>query len=579
MIDTTSLLLTNPDFENLRGSLVNFLKSQDRFKDIDYDGSNISVVLDVLAYNTYQNAFLTNMVATEMFLDTAQLRSSLISHAKELGYVPRSARSSIAKIEVEIVPGDNPGSIIIPKHTLFSTTIGNQSYTFMTDQAHTVSLNDSKYVKDIYIYEGFIVEERVVLSGEPSEKFTLSNKSVDTSSIEVFASTGGEEEQLKLATSIVGLNSTSSVFFLQQNSNEHYEIVFGDGISGKLLPHNTLVRVSYRITDADLANGAYQFAPIAPISGYSNIKIATQAVASGGASPESDESIRTYAPLLNQTRGRAFSADDYKVILSQAYPEIQAINVFGGEELTPPQYGKVIISIDIAGTDGIPDTKKAQYYNALKAVNPTTIEPIFINPSFIYLKINSEVSFDYTQTNLTIDDIKAKVIDSIMAFNGKYLNGFDITFQSSKFGTAIDDSHPSINGNDTSIQMVGEVDLDLSRITSYVIKFANEIDNSAPGAISSSLFKYSNKICTIYDENGTLYIVPSNSTETKIIQIGSVDYENGTVTLLPFTPDAVYNGVFKIYMKPKSGELTAKMNNILAINLNDVTVNVTAKRK
>lgn len=585
-ISNTSLLLSNPDFYNIRSSLKNFLKGQDRFKDFDFEGSNFAVVLDVLAYNTYQNAFLNNMIASEMFLDSAQMRSSVISHAKELGYVPRSMRSSISTVTIEIIPDDDPGTIIVPKHSLFSTSIGNQSFTFMTNQAHTITVDNDRYVLEgVNLYEGFLIEESFVVdSSQEKQKFILSNKNIDTTSIEVFVSNGGEEEQLTFATSMSGVDSSSRIFFIQQDYSERYELVFGDGVLGAELPHDTLIRVTYRITSGEAANGAYVFKPVASISGYTNIIVTTEAVASGGAAEEDIESIRRYAPLLHQTRGRAFTDDDYMVVLQQAYPEIQAINVYGGEKTSPPQYGKVVISIDIAGADGIPDIKKDQYYKALKRVNPTVIEPVFIDPQFLYLKVVCTPYYDYTQTNATNKDIEAAVTAAIMSYNGTYLNKFNTTFRKSKFTSAIDDAHTAINSNDTDVYLSYLINIDSLAITAQTIRFGNQLDPEASGwTVNSAPFKYNNKVCYLRagGDDTDLYITVMNDdgTSTNIERIGRVDYAAGTVTIYPVSVQAVNGTGLKLYVKTKNRDIVASLNNIIAIDFDDLQVTAVAQRR
>lgn len=578
-ISNTALLLTNPDFSNIRSSLVAYLKAQDRFKDIDYAGSNMAVLLDVLSYNTYQNAFLNNMVASEMFLDTAQLKSSVISHAKELGYTPRSKRSAVASVDIAITPTDSPGTIIVPKNTLFSTTIGNQAFTFMTNEARTVSVSNNAYVlEDVNIYEGFLIEETFTVdSNVENQKYQISNFDVDTTSIEVYVSSGGAEEKYNYAASIIGIDSTTPVFFLQQNVDERYEIQFGDGISSRSLAHGTLIRVTYRITSGDLANGAATFKPVSTISGYSTITVTTVANASGGSDEESIESIKRYAPALNQTRGRALTEDDYKVILRNNFPEIQAISVFGGEKVTPPQYGKVIISVDIAGADGIPNIKKEEYYRFLKMKNSKVIEPLFIDPQFLYLRVNSTVYFDYTQTTLTTKDIEALVTSAITTFNTANLNDFDTTFRYSKFNNAIDAAHVAINSNDTSVDLACIVDHSALATVSQKLDFVNAINSTAADAVSSNLFKYDNKVCKLSDELGVLYITNSSNT-IKLAEIGTVDYVTGSVTIFPFTIEELYSTTFKVYIKTTARDMIASLNNIIAIDLNDVTVTAVPQR-
>jgi len=354
----TSLLLANPDFDSIEASLKAFLKTQTRFVDYDFEGSNLSMLINLLAYNSYQDAFLSNMAASEMFLDTAQLRSSVVSHAKELGYTPRSYRSAKAVVTIQITADDNPGAIIMPKGTLFITQVGSRTYTFTTDKAYNILATSGSYqVTGIEIFEGFPVTERFTVNSEiVSQRFALKNSKMDTRSL--YVTVNGT--QYKQASSVLDLKNDSLVYFLQLGNDGYYELVFGGDVIGKQPVHQDVIEASYRVSVGSDSNGARVFRPGGSIAGYTTITVTTENIAQGGDSTETTESIRRNAPLMYQTRNRAVTTDDYKVLLQQQFPEIAAISVYGGEQMDPPQYGRVFIAVDIDSAYGASDVEHAR---------------------------------------------------------------------------------------------------------------------------------------------------------------------------------------------------------------------------
>lgn len=573
-VSNTSLLMTNPDFLNIKESFKNYLLGQDQFKDYNYEGSNWAVVLELLAYNTYQSAFLDNMVASEMFLDTCQLMSSAISHAKVLNYIPRSTRSAVSSVDLQIIPPDDPGTIVIPASYAFSSQIGSATYTFLTESAILVTNNNGNYIaNNIPIKEGFQVTEFFTIDGTDTQKLLLSNPTVDTTTIQVSVSNGGPQTLYTPATSIVGLTSTSQVYFIEQDYSELYQIVFGDGVFGVAQPTNTLVRVTYQVSSGTGPNGANLFVPVGTISGYNNLIVTTVTVAEGGSDPETIESIKQNAPLTYQTKGRAVTDSDYKVLLKTNFPEIISLNVYGGENASPPQYGKVIICLNIAGTNSVPQTNIDRYTNYLNSINSTIITPVFVSATNLYIKVNSLVYYDYTQTSLTAGDIESAVIATIQNYNSTYLNMFDTTFKSSKFGTAIDSSDSSIDSNATDIQLVSYIGLDNLAQISQTIQFENPLDLNEADVVSSNVFTYQGKVCTLTAINGKVYIQTStNNISNLLAQVGTVDYTSGIVILFAFQIDSVVGANLQVYVRPLNKNVTVALNNILDIDFNLLSV-------
>jgi len=577
-----ALLLTQPDFFSIRGSLKNYLQSQSQFNDYNFEGSSLSVVLDLLSYNTYQNAFLTNMVASELFIDTAQLPSSIISRAKELGYTPRSSRSAISYINIQIYPNDNPGSIIVPAGTLFTSSIGNQSFSFSTDEAYVINSSNNQYIiNNVPLYEGFSIQDVFTITSNAQNQFyDLSNANVDTTSISVFITENGPEVEYTYTNSIVGLTATSNVYFIQQDFNGLYQISFGDGVTGYSPGINALVRVPYIVSSGIAPNGANTFVNASTIGGYSNVIITTSSSASGGDIEEDIESVRYYAPRLNQTRGRAFTDDDYKVILKNTFPEIKAINSFGGQLVNPPQYGTVLISISLANSTGVPQINQQKYFNFIKTINPTLINPVFIDPQYFYLNVNTTVYYDYTLTSLSQTDIEAEVLQTILDYNSAELEDFDITFRFSNLTTLIDASDNSINSDDTTVLLSIPLNTSALANTSWTINFANQL--STDDCISSTNFKFNNTVCQFADDGlGNLLINTTSTTgvTSKVEVAGTINYLTGTITIFPITFQQIFGSTIKLFAKTLSKDITATMNTILAVDQSNIIINVVPQKR
>lgn len=576
----TNLLLANPDFASIRGSLVSYLKGQARFKDYNFEGSNLSILIDLLAYNTYQNAFQSSMVASEAFLDTANLRSSIISHAKELNYTPRSARGATAIIDLLITPNDAPGVIVVPKGTAFSTSIGSRAFTFQTDRSYVIAPTNGLFtLSGISIFEGFpITEVFTVNNSVNNQRFILSNPNVDTRSLTVTI----DGVEFKNASSIIELTETSQVFFLQLNRDEKYEILFGDNLIGVQPEHQSVVTVNYLVTSGDAANGASSFRNVSAISGYTDITVTTQTSAVGGSEVESTESIRKNAPRFYQTRNRAITTEDYKILLMQQFPEIQTINVYGGETIDPPQYGKVFISVDVENAEGASQTSLNTYYRYIKDKSPLTIEPILTTASFLKLKISSQVYYDYVNYNVSKTDIESAAAAAILAFNNTKLNMFNATLESSQLGTAIDSAHPAITSNDTSIVMV--LDTSIAALSANIqnLQFQNALARRSMSSVTSSLFNYKNKVCWFEDDlNGNLRLV-SSSNNNKIIvnsKAGTVDYNTGTVAIFKIDIDKLYTTSLEIYADAASKNVSSSQNVILAVDSEKLVIEAIPARK
>jgi len=597
MMANATINLVGLDFNNIKSNLKDYLKRSDSpFKDFIYEGSNISALLDLLAYNTYLNNFYTNMVASEMFLDTANLRDSIISHAKELNYIPQSFKSAIARINFTITPSTNIGSIVIPKGATFTSKIGSNNYTFSIADNIVVNANntDGKFYVTTNIYEGIYNTDTFVYSSNVDARFTLSNPTIDLSSltISVIENSGANTVEYTQANSFLGLNPTSNVFFLQAATNDQYEIFFGDGVTGHKPAIGSTVVARYRTCNGELPNGASVFDIDGPIQGQANISsITTIFPAAGGAVSESLDSIKRNAPRHYQNQERAVTAADYENILIQKFPEIQAISAYGGEELDPPQYGKVFIAVDVVNADGTPEVTKQKFTQYLRPKTPLSIDPVVIDPDFLFCKVNTKVKYNVNQTSLKATDISTIVAASISKYNTQNLAGFKKTLKYSRMVNAIDAAHSSIISNDTTVIPYKEIIPNLNSDESVTVSFGFELSavNNLPSVhkteevhtMISSPFIYRNTTCVLEDDGeGKVFIsVVQGDQHTNIKRIGSIDYSKGIITIEQFNISGYDGTSLKFFVVPAEKDISSLQNTILTIRDNDINIEVTEVRE
>lgn len=592
MAANSSIVLTQLDFDSHKESLKQFLKSQDQFKDYDFDSANMTVMLDVLSYNTYLNTFYLNMIGNEMFLDSARLRDSVVSHAKELNYLPRSFSSSIAKIGLTIIATDtSKKSILIPRGTAFLSKVGDDTFTFTTDDNVVLTSANSVFSTDsIDVYEGSFLNESYAVNYGNMTQFKINNKTVDVSSIAVtvIEDNGATRHEYRRATSLFDLDETSKVFFVQPSSGESYEVVFGDGVIGRRPKNNSIVLIEYRICSGELPNGAKKFIASGRIDGEANITVSTVAPATGGAVAESLDSIKYNAPRAFATQERAVTAEDYENLLKMHYPEINAATAFGGEDAVPPQYGKVFVSVDLRDVDGLPVIKKEEYAKFLRSRSAVAIEPIFVSPDYTYLKVNSNVKYNINTTGFNPEDIRTLVISSILNYSNSKLNNFNRTLRYSRMIKEIDDTDSSIISNETSVELIKYTSplTDISQNLNIDFKvslvdiaptLADEHPITDYHTISSSKFTYAGqKNCIIEDNgDGILRIVTLvGNNYRKIIDIGTVDYEAGIVNINNLNISSYEGPFLKIYATPKTADVSSAQNVILNILEPDITVTI-----
>ncbi len=591
----TNISLVSLDFDSFKQSLKTYLRSTPQFKDYDLEASNISVLLDILAYNTYNNAFYLNMIASEMFLDSAQMRDSVISHAKELNYLPRSFRSAKADLQVTINSSDpQKRNITIPKGTGFTSRIGANTYLFTTDQNIVVTSSNNTFRTNISVYEGDYITDRYVYSDRIENRYSISNRNVDLQSLKVIVveDNGASIEEYKRATSLFDLDETSKVYLVDPAPGEKYDVMFGDGVIGKKPKNDSGIILEYRISSGELSNGCRIFRAAENIDNESNVSITTLNVSTGGAVAETIESIKFNAPRSFGTQERAVTAEDYENLLKQYFPEINAVSAFGGEDADPPQYGKVFISIDLNDIDGLPRIKEDEYKKFLRSRSTVSMEPVFVSPDYTYIRVDSKIKYNINKTGLNPEDIRTIIISKILNFSSDVLNSFNRVFRYSKLISAIDSADNSIVSNETDVELtkylVPRINTAQRITVDFKTELADDLPVSAPDhpssdkhTITSSFFVFNGIRCSLEDDgDGKIKVVSSSSRNHRFVaDIGTVDYARGRVDIKSFNISSFEGNYLKIYARTKNKDIESLKNVILNIQEPDIFLNIVQVRE
>lgn len=598
----TSLSVVDLDFTGIKNSLINSLRSQQKFKDFDFEGSNIGVLIDLMARNSSQGGFLTNMLFAEAFLDSAQLTTSVFSRAKELNYTPRSARSASARVRVDFTASGENQPYVIQKGSSFSTLIKNTSYVFSMPETIIVSSPNTSFSFTSDIYEGVYIQDTYIYQtteDDPYPRFKITNRSIDTTSLVVAVYEDGAQVATGYthATSLLGINDKSQIYFIQAGDDAFFEVQFGDGVLGRKPKENSVIVLDYRVTNSDRPNGATSFSInfdptgalselVSDVSNNPDVVTITNSV--GGAAPEDVESVRYYAPRWYQTQERAVTAQDYEILLKTAFPEINAVSVYGGEEESPPEFGKVIVCVDVADVDGVPPAKQEQYYRYLKQRCPLSIEPIFKDPLFTYIHIDTLVRYNVNITASSIDRIKTLVLNAIDAYNEQNLDDFNVTFRYSPFVRVIDVADSSIISNLTTLRLYKKTVPELQQQQNIVLKFGvaleREPTNSALDddhrTVTSSVFTYKGERVSLRDDGeGNLFIIkPTGTTYNRVQNIGTVNYTTGEIVITGFNIDGFDGDHLKVYVVPFDRDVQSLQRNVLTIEPDEVNITVEAVR-
>ncbi len=478
------LIISELDFETIKTNLKQFLQSQQTFLDYNFEGSALSILINLLAYNTYYNSFYYNMIANEMFMDSAQIRNSVLSHAKALNYLPVSRRAPTAIINLTVTPpGGNTQSVLtMERFTEFqSEAIDGVNYTFVNTGAQTVYKENGVFLfsnLDIKAGTPQVATFTYDSVTNPSSQFDLPNDDIDTSTMLMtvqVSDVNTSSEVYTLSTDITDLTANSAVYYLSPTNDNKYRVSFGDGRISKALSNGNIVIASYLSTVGEAANKANSFAT-GSIGGFSNVIISPISSASGGAERESTESIRTNAPISYTSQGRAVTQKDYEVLLKARYPNIQSVFVWGGEDNIPPVYGKVFVSIAPKTGAVLNNAEKERIVSELLTpIAVLTVTPVLVDPDYVYLKFETSVEVNGRETLFSSTQVASLVRDAIITYADDTFNQFGASFVISKFSRQVDDSLQAILGSETSVRLEKRFTPNLNRSTTYTVSFSTAL--------------------------------------------------------------------------------------------------------
>ena len=590
----TNLNVTELDFADIKQNLKNFLKQQSEFNDYDFDGSGLNVLLDVLAYNTHYNALNAHYSLNESFLDSAQIRGNVVTRAKLLGYTPRSVLSPRGKVDIVVnvaaEVGTKPTVLELTRGTKLNTVVSGEEFQYVvleTQQATLSAVSANTYqFNDVVISEGSVRELKYRVDNDiENQKFQLSDYDADTSTLRVRVQANEESTAFDVYTkfeTLKGVDSTSKVYYLQENPSGYYEVYFGDGVTGFKPTNNNIVTVDYVTTKGIESNGANSFTMVDDIGTFDNIAVSLVTAAAGGAEEETMESIRFNAPLTFISQNRAVTADDYAAIIKKEFSNIDSISTWGGEDNDPPDYGRVYVCIKPLLAETLTTAEKTNITGAiLKGKNVVSITPQIVDPNFTYLELDVSFKYNPNLTDRSSVDLQSVVRDTITDYNFNNLNKFDGVFRHSQLTRNIDNSDPAILNTTVRPRMFQNITPVNNALNNFSLSFSSpffQSGNSTAFLISSSAFKINNVDHFFGDEpitdstkrNVIVYKVVNDVNTTVIKSAGEIDVDKGKITLNNFTPDAVTP--IKITVLPNSLDLGPKRDQLISIDNSFVVI-------
>ena len=586
----TKLQISELDFDGIKDNLKNFLSQQDEFRDYNFEGSGMSVLLDLMAYNTHYLGFNANMLANEMFLDSADLRSSVVSKAKQVGYTPTSSTSADAVVDVVVSPASG-SSITMSRGTKFTTTVNNISYSFVNNSELSITPSDGVYkFSNVNLNEGTLLNFKYTANtSDTDQRFIIPNDNVDTTTLTIKvqnSSSDATTNTYTLATGITGLDSTSKVYFLQEVENGRYEVYFGDGVLGTAIADGNIIIMDYIVCNRNAPNGATTFTLSGTIGGFSNATVTTISNATNGSGPESIESIKYNAPRDYTAQDRAVTADDYKVLVKSLYANAQSVQVYGGEDAATPDYGKVYISIKAKSGSNLTETTKASIVNSLKQYAVASIRPVIIDPEITFLTLNTTFKYDSGATTKAVSTLETNVLNTIANYGANTLENFTGLFRHSQLLENINNADTSILSNITTVKMYKLITPTLSSALKYTISFNNAFYNphsghnsSGGGVVSSTGFKINNDSSTnehFLDDDGAgnirVYYLSGTTRVYTSSSFGTIDYATGEIILTSANITSISNvdgaasTQIRVFAIPSSNDVVPVRNQVLQID-------------
>ena len=586
------------DFDKIKVNLKTFLQSQTQFQDFDFEGSGLSILIDLLSYNTHYLSYIANMSTNEMYLDSADIRNNIVSIAKMLGYTPSSPRAPRASIDI-LVNGAIGSSVTMQKGTVFTTTVDKIDYQYTTNSDITIAPVNGVYTfENVTLYEGTLVTFKYTADATDSDqRFLIPSISADTSTLKVTVQNSNTDTTQSVFTLAGGYNdvsSSSKVYFIQESQDGQFEIYFGDGVTGKKLDDGNIIILEYIVTNQEESNGASKFVLSGNVGGYTDVTITTESNSQGGSVSESNQSIKFNAPLNYAAQDRAVTATDYETIVKSIYPNALSVSAWGGEDDETPTYGVVNISIKAKSGTVLSDTSKADIVTQLKPYNVASVRPIIKDPETTSVLITSNVKYDAKATAKTADTIKADVIDKLIAYNASTLQKFDSVFRYSKVTGLIDSTDDSILSNITTVKIRKSFQPILLTSSKYSIYFRNALYNphsghlaSAGGILSSSGFKIDgNANECFFDDDGAgnvrLYYYSSGVKSYLNSTQGTIDYATGAIIINSCNIASISNirgttsTVVELTVTPSSNDVVPVRDQIVEMDIANSTVTVTA---
>ena len=594
---------TNLDFDQIKTSIKDYLRANSTFTDFDFEGSNFSVLIDTLAYNTYITAFNSNMVVNESFLDSATLRENVVSLAGNIGYVPRSRTASSAQISFDVTTSVNTPTLTLKAGIVCVGSANDSTYTFAIPEDVSANVvNGTASFTNINVFQGIFLTKQFLYDGSLDQKFVLNNSFIDTSTVKVYISTSPNTRGLEytLSENIFDVNKDSRIFFINEVQDEKYELRFGDGIIGKKLGEDgdgDYITVDYIVTDGRDGNGASSFTFSGTLEAADTSKtiidpgtvtITTNQSSINGGDIEPIDSVKYYAPRLYSSQYRAVTARDYEAIIKKIYPNTESVSVVGGEQLSPPQFGTVQISIKPKNGSFVSDFNKEQILSKLKQYSVSGINQKITDLKILYVELDSSVYFDYSQVS-SLDELKTSVTDSLQKYSESLdLNKFGGRFRYSKTQQVIDNTSTAITSNITKVIIRRDLRADLNIPVQYEICFGNKFNVKPQGGnIKSTGFKLSGESSTVYLtdtpdsdlKKGTISVFKINENGNAINvfkEVGTIDYEKGEIIFGPLniTETSVSGNVIEIQAFPESNDVVGLRDLYISLNIPKSTINM-----
>ena len=593
----SKLIVSDLDFDAIKTNLKTFLQSQTQFQDYDFEGSGLSILIDLLSYNTHYMAYLANMSTNELYLDSADIRNNIVSLAKMLGYTPNSPRAPRASIDVVVNNGSGT-SITMAKGTTFVSNVNGTSYQYLTNEDITTTPVDGVYTfSNVALYEGTLVKFKYTVDEtDVDQKFVIPSANADTSTLKVVVQNSASDTTsatYSLSSGYSGVSSTTQAYFIQETTDGKFEVYFGDGVTGQKLVNGNVVILEYVVTNKEVSNGANTFDLQGSVGGFTDVTITTNSNSQGGAEAEDNESVKFNAPLNFAAQDRAVTTTDYETLVKGIYPNALSVSAWGGEDDETPRYGIVKIAIKAASGSTLTDQTKLDIVNGLKKYNVASVKPEIVDPETTSILLTSNIKYDAKSTTKSATTLKSDVINTITTYNTGTLQKFDGVFRHSKLTGLIDNTDASILSNITTLKIRKNFTPIINSATKYDIYFRNALYNphsghnsAAGGILASTGFKVAsdatNEMFLDDDGNGNVrmyYLVSGVKTYANSTQ-GTIDYATGQVTLNLLNIASISNirgassTVIELTVQPASNDVIPVRDQIVEIDVANSLINV-----